>query len=278
MNTSTSSSSRKRRRSTESDANNGSTQEPPPKRSTRSSLRSSARSDPQATEAEAQPSNRLQDDALSETEDSNNIVDGSEFSKWVKSYYKVTEPPFELVWLKNLSVGVEKKRVRDIEMAISIIEKWLRKVEPPKEKQLFDESWKALKAEIFKPSPPSTFAHAKKWVPQQEGPAFINCLRPPHRRGLPLKLLHPLFARFSALLQGPPPDYSDSQYVTAEAAAIALCQEMPKSFESEQERFKEFRMNVCELFNARLDEVGVGDSTARADFGILSGSPAALIL
>ncbi|KAG9002441.1 hypothetical protein FRB90_011382, partial [Tulasnella sp. 427] len=278
MSTSTSTSSRKRRRSTESDANNGGTQEPPPKRSSRSSVRSSARSNPQATAAEAQPSNRLQDDALSETEDSNNIVDRSRFSKWVKSYYEATDPPFTLHWLENLSVGVKEKEVPDIEMAISIIEEWLRKLQPPTTKQLFDKSWKALKAEIFKPSPPSTFAHAKKWVFQQEGPAFINCLRPPHRRGLPLKLLHPLFAHFSALLQGPPPDYSDSQYVTAEAAAIALCQEMPKPFESDQERLKEFRRNVRELFNARLDEVGVGDSTARADFGILSGSPAALIL
>ncbi len=137
----------------------------------------------------------------------------------------------------------------------------------PLQSELIAYSILALRAKIYKPLAPSSFCKSSGWVRQQHGPAFINCLRPIERSGLPLNLLHPLFAEFTALIEGAP-DYTDYNIIFAERAATVLCQEMPQAFDSEETRLEKFRDIVSPLFKDVVILDGIKIGSANADRGI----------
>ncbi len=131
-----------------------------------------------------------------------------------------------------------------------------------------------LRAEIYKPLSPSSFSKSSGWTHQQNRPAFINCLRPVERSGLPLNLLHPLFAKFLTLIEGAP-DSTDSNFILAQQVAARLCQEMPEAFDSEEARLKTFRRIVLPLFKdvgvfGRI-QIGSGatDLGIRTSYGVI---------
>ncbi|KAG8906705.1 hypothetical protein FRB99_006303 [Tulasnella sp. 403] len=225
----------------------------------------------------SQPSNPLltapsQADVWSQPHDFEPIIMESAFLESLKNRHEDLKVSFRKGWLAQLSHAIKKGNSEGIRASVNTINKWFELY--PKSDDFFDqdavacirESWQELVAEIYKPSSPSSFCRGE-WVGQQKRPAFINCLRPRERSGLPLKLLHPMFAKFSALIEGDP-NYSDPKFILAEQVATELCHEMPQNFGSEDFRLKKFSSIVLPLF----DEIGTLDRTAigacQADFGL----------
>ncbi|KAG8946581.1 hypothetical protein FRC04_011559 [Tulasnella sp. 424] len=180
-----------------------------------------------------------------------------------------------------LSLGLRRNEMEIIQLSVDEIEQWLESY-PQRDSaaiKVLRNEWQELRAEIYEPQPPSAFARCSHWVRQQKGPAFINCLRPPERSGLPLNLLHPLFAEFLDLIEGSPPDGSDPKFILAERVAIELCQEMPRHFDTEGNRLDEFERIVTRLFEeigSFSKEFPVG--SGRADLVLKMSFPVGAVL
>ncbi|KAG8905644.1 hypothetical protein FRB99_008485 [Tulasnella sp. 403] len=225
---------------------------------------------------DAQPSNPLptapsQADVWSQPHDFEPIIMESAFLESLEDRHEDLKVSFRKGWLMQLSRDIKKGNIEGIQASVNFINKWFELY--PKSDDLFDQDAIArfditaeLVAELYKPSSPSTFCKGE-WVGQQKRPAFINCLRPRERSGLPLKLLHPMFAKFSTLIEGDP-NYSDSKFTLAEKVATELCHEMPQNFDSEDFRLEKFSSIVLPLFDeiGTLDKVAVG--VCQAGFGL----------
>ncbi|KAG8968912.1 hypothetical protein FRC05_001280 [Tulasnella sp. 425] len=243
---------------------------PPPSKRAR-------RSRPSATDAQA--SDRIQADAGSSQADEwstsydfEDIIAHSTFLEYVQEFHTELAVPFKKWMLKKLSMDIRDGNADDIKKSVAIIDQWFvsyPQTNPASEPNAFTrvrEKWQELREEIFKPLTPSVFCRDSQWVRQQNGAAFINCLRPPECSSLPLNLLHPLFAEFLALIEGPPPDRSDPKFILAQRVATELCQEMPRHFDTEDSRLGEFKCIVSPLFG----DIGVlsrkfGVGSGRAD-------------
>ncbi|KAG8968914.1 hypothetical protein FRC05_001282 [Tulasnella sp. 425] len=240
---------------------------------------------------DAQASHRIQDAARSSQADEwstpydfEDTISHSSFLGYIQVYHTELTVPFKKYLLKALSLDIRKGNPDNIKLSIKAINKWFASYPRAGSASEYDsfirlqKEWKALLAEIQKPLPPSSFSRSSKWVHQQNGAAFINCLRPPECSGLPLNLLHPLFAEFLARIEGPPPDGSDPKFILAEQVATELCQEMPRHFDTEDGRLSEFVRIVTRLFKgtgsfSRQFPVGSG----RADL-VLQCTPVGPVL
>lgn len=134
-----------------------------------------------------------------------------------------------------------------------------------------------LLEKIFAPIAPSTFATASGWVPAQLGPYAIDCLRPPERCGLSIVILHPAFAKLTAIVEQPIPD--GPEYVSAAKLAAELCQEMPKYFDNEEKRAETFQTMVASFFSEfnPIQSVGFGKYRPGASISNASGSTVLII-
>jgi hypothetical protein len=101
--------------------------------------------------------------------------------------------------------------------------------------------------EVYEPQAPSAFAKSAGWILTQSGPAAIDCLRPADRIGLPISLLHPAFATFTALLDQPMP-LEDENAIKAMKIASELCITMAGHFKNETERKDSLFATVRPLF------------------------------
>ncbi|KAG8968916.1 hypothetical protein FRC05_001284 [Tulasnella sp. 425] len=232
---------------------------------------------------DAQASDRIQDKACSSQADEwstpcefDDTILHSSFLEYVRIYHRELAVPFERYMLELLSLDINEGRPDDIKKSVEEIDRWFAsypQTDSPSEPNAFTrvrEKWQELREEIFKPLTPSVFSRDSQWVRQQNGAAFINCLRPPECSSLPLNLLHPLFAEFLALTEGPPPDSSDPKFTLAERVATELCQEMPRHFDTEDSRLDEFKCIISPLFG----DIGVlsrkfGVGSGRADLALL---------
>ncbi|PVG02992.1 hypothetical protein CPB86DRAFT_696255 [Serendipita vermifera] len=89
---------------------------------------------------------------------------------------------------------------------------------------------------------PSKFAKSSGWVTVQHGPAGIDCMRPPERTGLPIALLHSVFANFIHVINQPMP--SKIEFTDAYKTAWQLCQTMPHHFKDEKQRKTSFEETI----------------------------------
>jgi hypothetical protein len=123
--------------------------------------------------------------------------------------------------------------------------------------------------EVYEPQAPSAFAKLAGWILTQSGPAAIDCLRPPDRIGLPVSLLHPAFATFTALLDQPMP-LEDENAIKATRIASELCITMAGHFKTETDRKNSLFTTVKPLFPNKPFSVTTFDNATPA--GVLMRS------
>lgn len=99
-------------------------------------------------------------------------------------------------------------------------------------------------------SPPSASHYAKPgvWLEWQKKPTAILNMRPSFNQGLPISVLHPIFARFRATLQHPSPDTTDP---LIHHVAFDLCTKMADAYGDERARLAEFEKCIKPLFPER---------------------------
>jgi hypothetical protein len=119
-----------------------------------------------------------------------------------------------------------------------------------------------IKTILLTKPPPSEYAKAKGWVEFQNHPNPMLCMRPVKCRGLPIFLLHPVFAEYLSLSKKvlPPTDKAK----IALKAARTLCNTMGNYFENEKTRRSAFSKAIKPLFSEWLaqKEVTAQGSTA----------------
>jgi hypothetical protein len=117
-----------------------------------------------------------------------------------------------------------------------------------------------LEEETYPPSA-SEYAKPKIWPQWQQRSTAILNLRPSDKQGLPLSILHPVFARFRVTVQQEP------RTGIALHTAYNLCIEMANSFENEKARREEFETCIKPFFPGYKfeHEVVVGSRFERCD-------------
>ncbi|KAG8942215.1 hypothetical protein FRC03_003504, partial [Tulasnella sp. 419] len=99
------------------------------------------------------------------------------------------------------------------------------------------------------PPPPSSYAKNSVWCIWQEKADAIQCLRPPHREGLPLCILDEVFRQFRLQVAEEFP--ATNEAAAAIESAHKLCCEMGNSFENEKARQKSFDQCIDSLFGTK---------------------------
>ena len=104
-----------------------------------------------------------------------------------------------------------------------------------------------IKATLTSKPPPSEYANAKSWVDLQNLRNPMLCMRPVKCRGLPISLLHSVFARYLSLSKDPLPATRPAR--VALQAARALCNTMGNYFVKESVRRRAFLETIQPLFS-----------------------------
>jgi len=104
-----------------------------------------------------------------------------------------------------------------------------------------------IKSILLNKPPPSEYAKARRWADLQSLPNPMLCMRPVICRGLPVFLLHSVFATYISLSKEPLPATSEAR--VALQAARALCNTMSNYFTGESDRRDAFLQAVKPLFS-----------------------------
>ncbi|KAG8948555.1 hypothetical protein FRC03_000684, partial [Tulasnella sp. 419] len=100
----------------------------------------------------------------------------------------------------------------------------------------------------FPPSP-SSYANKSIWPIWQEKHNAIQCLRPTHREGLPLRILDDVFRQFRLQVAEELP--ATNEAAAAIESAYKLCYQMGNSFKDEKARQKSFDQCIDSLFGTK---------------------------
>lgn len=128
-----------------------------------------------------------------------------------------------------------------------------------------------IKNALLSKPPPSEYAK-KTWVEGQAKTFPMLCMRPARCRGLPILLLHPIFARYRWLSKKTLPNTAEAK--VSLRVAGELCNTMVDHFESEDDRRRAFFRATKPLFSLwtttkEHKSQGVGMFT-RTDMAILT--------
>jgi hypothetical protein len=104
-----------------------------------------------------------------------------------------------------------------------------------------------IKAVLLNKPPPSDYTKAKSWADAQNPPNPLLCMRPVNCRGLPIFLLHSVFAAYLSLSREPLPATGEAR--VALQAARALCNTMANYFIDEPARTHVFLQAINPLFS-----------------------------
>jgi hypothetical protein len=104
-----------------------------------------------------------------------------------------------------------------------------------------------IKSALLSKPPPSEYAKAASWVECQDRPNPMLCMRPVKCRGLPVFLLHSVFAEYLSLSQKVLPPTDEAKI--ALKVARTLCNTMGNHFENEKTRRDAFFKAIAPLFS-----------------------------
>jgi hypothetical protein len=104
-----------------------------------------------------------------------------------------------------------------------------------------------IKVTLLSKPPPSDYAKAESWTDLQKLAKPMLCMRPVKCRGLPIFLLHSVFATYLSLSKEPLPATRPARF--ALKAARALCDTMGDYFVNELARRDAFLQTVEPLFS-----------------------------
>lgn len=111
--------------------------------------------------------------------------------------------------------------------------------------------YKPLIERLTYPPSADSYAQSTIWpIWQKQSTAILN-LRPSQNQGLPLSILHTIFAEFRAFMAEPPPK-TDS-LPAAYCAAQNLCSKMADSFRDDEARQNEFQNRLMQFLGHHLD-------------------------
>ena len=119
-----------------------------------------------------------------------------------------------------------------------------------------------IKNTLLSKPPQSQYAKAKRWVDLQNLPNPMLCMRPVSCRGLPIFLLHSVFATYISLSKEPPSAIPLARI--ALQVAGALCNTMGNYFMKESARRGAFLQTVKPLFSRWVTTVETTSEGATA--------------